>query len=315
MARPHKLRLADGSVIELEPSDMRSWFEKGLINADTPVQVPGSNTWSTLSQVTDLGGGARRRAAAQSRPAATPSRPSSAPVNRSAPLSSSGFSARGGAQRREYVEPSPWPRRLVIGGAVALALSAVAFTSGWWLPAIEKMVASFRGRDDSSERDAAAKAEDEMQRRHRLAVQEAAQQLPHLRTDTIELVMASSAVGVLDPSEVFRRAYEAAGRGLPALDRAEAQELSGLNSALSSSLSARERVRLADYIERVRGRRPTSPPEDAEMARLVGRAATAMNPTRRARLQALFAKVVASALAAPPPVAQLPGDDAAAATR
>jgi hypothetical protein len=311
MARPHKLRLADGSVIELEPADMRSWFEQGLINADTPVQVPGSNTWSTLSRVTELGGGAKRRASAS-----TPARPAAAPVNRAAPPSSSGFSPRGSAPRREYVPPSPWPRRLVIGGAIALALSAVAFTSGWWLPALEKMVASFRGRNENADKDAAAKAEDEAKRRHRLAVQEAAQQLPHLRSDTIELVMARSAVGVLDPSEVFRRAYEAAGRGLPALDRTEAQELSSLNSALSSALSSRERVRLADYIERVRGRRPTSPPEDADMARLVGRAATAMNPTRRARLQALFAKVVASALGAPPPLAQLPGEAGApAATR
>jgi len=197
-----------------------------------------------------------------------------------------------------------------------LALSAIAFTSGFWWPPIARMVASFRGHDDTAAKDAAARAEDELQRRHRQAVATAAQQLPHLRTDTIELVMASSAVGVLDPSEVFRRAYEAAGRGLPALDRAEAQELSGLNAALSSTLSSRERVRLADYIERVRGRRPTSPPEDTDMARLVGRAAAAMSAPRRARLQALFAKAVASALAAPPPAAQLPGDTAApAATR
>lgn len=311
MARPHKLRLADGSVIELEPADVRSWLEKGLINADTPVQVPGSNTWSTLAQVTDLGG-ARRRASAPA-----PSRAPAAPVNRGGGASSSGFSprtgtARTGTARREYAPPSPWPRRLVIGGGVALALSLVAFTSGWWLPALQ---GAFRGKPDTSAQDAARRAEDEMQRRHRQAVQDAAQQLPHLRGDTIELVMANSAVGVLDPSEVFRRAYEAAGRGLPALDRTEAQELSALNSALSSSLSSRDRVRLADYIERVRGRRPTSPQEDQDMARMVGRAAAAMNPARRARLQALFAKVVASALGAPPP-AQLPGDTGAtAATR
>lgn len=309
MARPHKLRLADGSVIELEPADMRSWFEKGLINADTPVQVPGSNTWSTLSQVTDLGG-ARRRTSAPAPAARAPA----APVNRGGGASSSsGFSARTSAPRREYTPPSPWPRRLVIGAGLALALSAVAFTSGWWLPAIQ---GAFRGKPDTSAQDATRRAEDETQRRHRQAVQEAAQQLPHLRSDTIELVMANSAVGVLDPSEVFRRAYEAAGRGLPALDRTEAQELGALNSALSSSLSSRDRVRLADYIERVRGRRPTSPQEDADMAHMVGRAAAAMNPARRARLQALFAKVVASALGAPPPAAQLPGDTGAtAATR
>lgn len=308
MPRPHKLRLADGSVIELEPADMRSWYEQGLINDDTPVQTPGSNTWSTLSKATELGG--RRRKASAGAPKRSAPPPTRSPSFSSIPARS------GGGARREYSPPSPWPRRLVMGGGAVLVLSAIAFTSGWWLPPIERMVASLRGKNDAAEKDAAARAEDEQQRRHRLAVQEAAQQLPHLRQDTIELVMASSAVGVLDPAEVFRRAYEAAGRGLPALERAEAQELGSLNSALSSSLSARERVRLADYIERVRGRRPTSPPEDVDMARLVGRAATAMNPQRRARLQALFAKVVASALAAPPPPAQLPEDAGApAATR
>jgi len=253
-----------------------------------------------------VGGRRPSRAAAPARPAA---RTPAAPVGRSTYASTPSRSMA----RREYTPPSPWPRRLMLIGGVVLALSAVVLTSGFWWPPLQRL---FHGKGEDADKAAAAKAEDEMQRRHREAVATAAQQLPHLRTDTIELVMASSAVGVLDPAEVFRRAYEAAGRGLPALDRSEAQELSGLNTTLSSSLSARERVRLNDYIERVRGRRPTSPPEDNDMARMVGRAATAMNPAKRARLQALFAKTVASALGAPPPLAQLPGDTAApAATR
>src|SRR5262245_37053696 len=83
MPRPHKLRLADGSVIELEPADMRSWYEQGLINAETPVQVPGSNTWSQLSKVMDVGGRRPARSAGAARPSAPAARASSAPVNRS----------------------------------------------------------------------------------------------------------------------------------------------------------------------------------------------------------------------------------------
>src|SRR6185369_16941517 len=138
-------------------------------------------------------------------------------------------------------------------------------------------------------------------------------ELPHLRPDTIELVMSSSAAGVLDAPEVFRRSYEAAGRGLAALNAAEARELGALNSALSGALSPRERSQLADYIERVRAKRPTSPAEDAEMSWLVRRATAALPPPRRARLQELFAKAVAWALtrpaaAQPPEVLASPAD-------
>jgi hypothetical protein len=290
MPQAHKLRLGDGSVIELGPSELRSWYERGLINDDTLVQVPGSNTWTPLARAAGA-----REARGKGR--------------RSPPVTRASLAAARGGARRSF--PSPWPRRLALGGAGVAVLALVAFTSGWWLPALQGGIASLRGRSTPAARPAAGGTEDEVQRRHRLAVQEATTQLPHLSRDTIELVMSSSAAGVLEPSEVFRRAYEAAGRGLPSLQRAEAQELAALNSALSGALSARERVQLADYIERVRGRRPTSPAEDAEMAGLVRRGTAALAPPRRVRLQALFAKVVASALAAPPP-AQPPVEGASA---
>lgn len=154
--------------------------------------------------------------------------------------------------------------------------------------------------------------EDDVLRRHRQAVETATAELPHLRTDTVELLMSSSAAGVLDPPDVFRRSYEAAGRGLAALDKVKSRELAALNSALSGALSARERVQLADYIERVRARRPTTPAEDAEMSRLVRRAALALAPARRARLQALLAEAIGAALDRP--VVQPPDAPAAGAT-
>jgi hypothetical protein len=200
-----------------------------------------------------------------------------------------------GGGRTSY--PSAWPRRLVLGTGALLALAAIGFTHDVWLPALQGWASSLTGRGAPPA--ATGTALDQVQRRHREAVQTATAELPHLRADTIELVMSSSAAGVLDASEVFRRAYEAAGRGLAALNPAEARELGALNSALSGSLSSRERAQLADYIERVRAKRPTSPAEDAEMSRLVRRGTAALAPARRARLQELFAKAVSWALARP----------------
>ena len=282
-----KLRLGDGSVIQLERSDLRSWYERGLISDDTPVQRPGSSGWSTLSAVEDVSQW-RGRAKAPARSAAS----SPAPAR----------GGMGGGARTSY--PSPWPRRLVMGTVLLLAVAAVGFTYDVWLPAVQRSVASLTGRG-ASPAATAGPALDPVQRRHREAMQTATAELPHLRADTIELIMSSSAAGVLDAPEVFRRSYEAAGRGLAALDAGEAKELGALNSALSGSLSARERAQLADYIERVRAKRPTSPAEDAEMSRLVRRGAAALSPARRARLQELLAKAVAWALSRPA-AAQLP---------
>jgi hypothetical protein len=281
MAQALKLRLGDGSVIQLERSDLRSWYERGLISDDTPVQRPGSSTWSKLSAVEDVSQW-RGRAKAPAR-----SQAGAAPV-RGTP---------GGGGRTSY--PSPWPRRLVMGTVLLLAVAAVGFTYDMWLPAVKRGVAALTGGGGSGAA-TAAPALDPVQRRQREAMQTATAELPHLRADTIELVMSSSAAGVLDAPEVFRRSYEAAGRGLAALSPAEAKELGALNSALSGALSPRERAQLADYIERVRAKRPTSPAEDAEMSRVVRRGAAALTPARRARLQELLAKAVAWALSRTP---------------
>src|SRR4029453_14199392 len=107
MAQALKLRLGDGSVIQLERSDLRSWYERGLISDDTPVQRPGSSTWSKLSAVEDVSQWrGRAKAPARSQGA------QAAPVR-------SGMS---GGARTSY--PSPWPRRLVLGTALLLALAA-----------------------------------------------------------------------------------------------------------------------------------------------------------------------------------------------
>jgi hypothetical protein len=61
MAAGYKVRLGDGS--EIGPLDMdmvRSWYQGGLIDADSPVQRAGTNRWTTLGEAVDLkswGGG------------------------------------------------------------------------------------------------------------------------------------------------------------------------------------------------------------------------------------------------------------------
>jgi hypothetical protein len=295
----HKLRLGDGSVIELGKADVRSWYERGLINDDTPVQRAGSTRWTRLADVEDVRGwrGPARAKAAR--------RPANAPAARTPSRGS-------GGARTSF--PSPWPRRMALGVGALLAVAAAFFTTDMWLPAVKGWMAALGG--GTAGQPAAAAEEDPAQRHHREAVQAAVAELPLLTRETVEGVMASSAAGVLDPQEVFRRSYEAAGRGLAALTAAEAQELGALNQSLSAALSARERGQLADYIERVRGRRPTSPAEDAEMSRLVRRGTTALGAARRARLQALFSKAVGAALARPAAAAQPPeGVASPAATR
>jgi hypothetical protein len=51
MPQGHKVRLHDGSVIHLDREGLRSWYRRGLIGADSPVQVPGSSTWTRLHEV------------------------------------------------------------------------------------------------------------------------------------------------------------------------------------------------------------------------------------------------------------------------
>jgi hypothetical protein len=285
MPQAHKLRLGDGSVIQLGGADLRSWYERGLINDDTPVQRQGSRTWTRLADVENVRGWRSGTAGRVGR------------ATRSSPAASA---------RR--ASPSRWPRRLALGLGALLLAAGAAFNSDLWLRPLLDLK---RETSAAAPQDAGA---DAVERHRREALQAAAAELPHLRADTVELVMASSAAGVLDPPEVFRRSYEAAGRGLAALDTAEARELGALNTSLSGALSARERAQLADYIERVRGRRPTSPGEDAAMSRLVRRGVVALSPPRRARLQALFAKAVAAAVA-PPAAPQPSGEPAPDATR
>jgi hypothetical protein len=132
--------------------------------------------------------------------------------------------------------------------------------------------------------------------RHRQLLQATAQQMPHLSAETVELVMSTSVVGVLDALEVFRRAYDAGERGARKLSLEEAAELRALRREMVASLRLPERSRLQEY-DLARRSRVTVPFEDREALALIARGAESLSPTKRARLQMLYGKSIAATLA------------------
>ena len=63
MAGGFKVKISDGSVVGPLDDDMvRSWYEQGLINQDTPVLPPSSKKWVRLRDVAKLEGAQRAAA-------------------------------------------------------------------------------------------------------------------------------------------------------------------------------------------------------------------------------------------------------------
>ena len=130
----------------------------------------------------------------------------------------------------------------------------------------------------------------------REALQAAVEQLSYLSPQTIESVMSTSAIGILDPPEIFRRAYDAAERGLSSLSKTEAQELKALQSTMLAALEPSERARVQRY-DLARARLVTLPFEDREMLGMFVRRASALEASARARLQVLSGKAIGAGLA------------------
>jgi hypothetical protein len=129
-------------------------------------------------------------------------------------------------------------------------------------------------------------------------VAKASEHLPHLRPEAIQLLMARSVSGVLEPPEVFRRAQDAVDRGRSALAPADAQELRALQDALLAALGPGERTVFRTY-EDVRHARVTLQFEDRDALALYARGARALPPPTLERLRELSAKAIAAAPASP----------------
>ena len=182
-----------------------------------------------------------------------------------------------------------WTRRVVLLGALVAGVAYAALRWDTWFPRAAELGQTVFTEIDRQARSGQRTAAQQQ------ALRDAAERLPHLAPETIRLVLATSADGVLDPPEVFQLASEAADRGRSTLTAAEAAELQALQRTLTNQLRPPERARLADY-DRARSQRVVFPFENPYALELVARGARAMPPQSRERLQALLGKAVAAGL-------------------
>jgi hypothetical protein len=130
MSQTLRVRLGDGSVIDLSREDLRSWYESGLLVDGTQVQKAGSRDWTSLATNVDISGW-RKPAAA---------RGVSVPV-KGQPRPASAASARREPAPAAPARTSPRPHvplplgRFVAYGLTALAIGgALLWTSAVWYP-------------------------------------------------------------------------------------------------------------------------------------------------------------------------------------
>ena len=186
-----------------------------------------------------------------------------------------------------------WCRRVTITAALIVIAALLATHTSVWLPATTEVGIALFGQVDKIK---ARVAPSTLTPAAAAAIAAVSEQLPHLRTETIELIMTSNAHSALAPPEVFRLAGDAVERGRAALGESSAAELDRLTEALTAQLPRAERTRLAAYLERVRARAGTAPYEDKEAVWLMARAARQLPVDRLSRLQELFARAAALGL-------------------
>lgn len=144
---------------------------------------------------------------------------------------------------------------------------------------------------------AAFHSEGELDSRLRRAVQSATAEVPVLNAPAAEVLMSRSSASVLEPDQAFRRSLDALAHAIPTWKGPDLRDIGSLTSATYAALPAGDRARLASYIERVRGGKPTTPQEDKEMCQVMKRAVMRLPPAHRVRLQALYEQAIRSATA------------------
>ena len=142
MPQTLRVRLGDGSVIDLSREDLRSWYESGLLAGDTQVQKAGSRDWTSLSKAVDTSPW-RKPAAARgvSVPAKASARPSAAASARRDPAPP----ARTGPPRGAG-PPLPLFRYAAFGLATLVIAGALLWSSAWWYPMVFGSVEARRVR-------------------------------------------------------------------------------------------------------------------------------------------------------------------------
>jgi len=130
MPQTLRVRLGDGSVIDLSREDLRSWYESGLLDGNTQVQKAGSRDWSSLGTAVDTSQW-RKPAAARgvSVPVKGAGRPTPATSSRRDPTPP----ARTGP-RPPAGPPLPLFRYAAFGLAALVIAAALLWSSAWWYP-------------------------------------------------------------------------------------------------------------------------------------------------------------------------------------
>ncbi len=195
-----------------------------------------------------------------------------------------------------------WVKRVMLSGALVAGGYAIAVNWDTLLPKAELLSRVLFEEIDRHARKprpavAASLQENEAREQQEVlaALQAAVDQLPHLLPGTVQLVMGSTVLDVLEPPEVFRRAYDAAERGTGSLPRDEVQELRALRRALVGALRPAEREKLRDW-DHARVTLATLPFEDRAVLEFYVRAFHALPPASRDRLRALTEKAIAATL-------------------
>ncbi len=395
MAKGFRVRLDDGSEMDLDSDMVRSWYDQGLIQGSTPMRAPGSKNWKRMDEVVEMRGWKESPGRAggagddDDEEAAGPAGPQKW---RSYVASALLFAAAGAAGYMAFfperwtpaIAPVPW--REIALGALVLALTLVrGWPIGRMFTRVVMLLAAFAlfplaglliaqgvrglpllvllcawvvasgffaflgaavatasailflvtillgaagvyyfGYVPAGTAPAAAvavsapappqtlpavpasappglapSASSAPDPSVALAVRAATQEIPLLSPQAAELLMSKSAAHVVEPPEVFRRAYGLVGHGLHALSKSESKEMGDLHTALYASLPPAQRERLGEYIDRARNRYGTTPEEDRQMSQLMKSAVLSLPADKRARLQTLFEKALTAGLDKP----------------
>jgi hypothetical protein len=134
MAKGFRVRLDDGSEMDLDSDMVRSWYDQGLIQGSTPMRAPGSKNWKRMDEVVEMRGWKDSSGRAEDDEDEEAAGPAGPQKWRSYVASALLFVAAGAAGYMSFfperwtpaLAPVPW--REIALGALVLALSLVR---GW----------------------------------------------------------------------------------------------------------------------------------------------------------------------------------------
>jgi len=184
-----------------------------------------------------------------------------------------------------------WVKRITITTALIVAVALLALNREKWVPqARDASTYLGQGVDKLSERASSREIPP-------AAIEAARAQIPYLRAQTIEQVMATS-IAVLEPAEVFQRAHHAAERARATLPHVVG-EIDQHAAAAAAELEPGDANKLRAYLVALRAGTPTADYQDKEAVWLMARGVRRLPADQVARMEELFAQAVAAALQPP----------------